>query len=68
MNGGLVQLLDSLFANASFGQRYNADGKQTGGWAVVGYPTHYGRSGVMTFLCSRKPANLPAQSLTYQRR
>ena len=52
--GYRYHFLSAQGANAPGGAKeYSADGKQTAGWAVVAYPSTYGKTGVMTFMVNQ---------------
>ena len=53
-HGYLFRILSSQGTHAPGGQKdYMADGKMTGGFAILAYPVEYGASGVMTFMANR---------------
>jgi hypothetical protein len=53
-HGYLYRLLTAQGPNADAGQRdYLVDGKLTGGFALLAYPTDYGASGIMTFMVNQ---------------
>ncbi|HUA97209.1 MAG TPA: DUF2950 domain-containing protein [Terracidiphilus sp.] len=53
-HGYYFAMLDKQGANAGGGAKdYIADGKMTGGFAVVAYPAKYGNSGIMTFMVNQ---------------
>lgn len=52
--GYRYHFLSAQGANAPGGAKdYSVDGKQTAGWAVVAYPSTYGKTGVMTFMTNQ---------------
>jgi len=54
-HGYYFRILKAQGPHAYGGARdYVADGKMTGGFAILAYPAEYGASGVMTFLVSRR--------------
>lgn len=60
-NGYYFGMLGEQGSNAQGGKRlYIANGKMTGGFAVVAYPAQYGDSGVMTFVVNQN-------GVTYQK-
>src|SRR5215831_3847771 len=53
-HGYIFRLLTSQGPDANGGARdYVADGKQTGGFALLAYPNSYGASGIMTFMVNQ---------------
>ena len=53
-HGYYFKMLDGQTANTPSGARdYIVNGKMTGGFAFVAYPTEYGNSGVMTFMINQ---------------
>jgi hypothetical protein len=53
-HGYYFRMLQGQSANAPGGaKQYMVDGKMTGGFAVVAYPSEYGNSGVMTFIVNQ---------------
>lgn len=53
-HGYIFRLLTSQGPDANGGARdYVADGKQTGGFALLAYPDSYGASGIMTFMVNQ---------------
>src|SRR5262249_28339718 len=53
-HGYYFSMLDKQGTDAPGGAKnYIADGKMTGGFAVVAYPAKYGNSGVMTFVVNQ---------------
>lgn len=53
-HGYYFRMLNQQSNNAPGGARdYVADGKMTGGFAVLAYPAKYGNSGVMTFIINQ---------------
>src|SRR5262249_45364120 len=60
-NGYYFAMLDKQGPDAQGGAKsYIADGKMTGGFVVVGYPSKYGDSGIMTFITGQN-------GVTYQK-
>jgi len=53
-HGYYFKMLNSQTSNAPGGAKnYLANGKMTGGYALVAYPANYGNSGVMTFIINQ---------------
>jgi hypothetical protein len=60
-NGYYFGMLDQQGSNAQGGKKdYIANGKMTGGFAVIAYPAQYGDSGIMTFVVNQN-------GVTYQK-
>jgi Protein of unknown function (DUF2950) len=56
-NGYYFAMLEKQGPDAQGGAKsYVADGKMTGGFALVAYPAHYGDSGIMTFIVNQNGA------------
>jgi hypothetical protein len=54
-HGYYFRILKAQGSNAYGGAKdYVADGRMTGGFAILAFPAEYGASGVMTFLVSRR--------------